>query len=264
MTPRDECPEGGGQFRDGRPLLASEDGCRRCGRRLYVRPRALIVASAAASAAPTASASPGAATTASADSASAESASAGCASSEPAAASAGCAAWSTRSASAGCTSAGPASAGCAARSTRCTSAGCTSAGPASAGSARSTRSAGMVRSARPTRSASAGSARSTRSAGMVRAARPTRLARVISRCAGSSQWQRGVVIGSLPLNVTGVRVPIRTPCRVPEITRAPLRERPRSSLSLTGGSQAGQSQARGHHGCCCGETREVFHGAVFT
>jgi hypothetical protein len=218
MTPRDECPEGGGQFRDGRPLLASEDGCRRCGRRLYVRPRALIVASAAASAAPTASASPGAATTASADSASAESASAGCASSEPAAASAGCAAWSTRSASAGCTSAGP---------------------------------------------ASAGSARSTRSAGMVRSARPTRLARVISRCAGSSQWQRGVVIGSLPLNVAGVRVPIRTPCRVPEIARAPLRERPRSSLSLTGGSQAGQSQARGHHGCC-GETREVSHGAVFT
>jgi hypothetical protein len=67
-----------------------------------------------------------------------------------------------------------------------------------------------------------------------------------------------------PVVVAVTPVPVRAPDRVPEIARAPLRERPRLSLSLGGSAQTCQSQTGGDHDSCCGEACEIFHVAFLT
>jgi hypothetical protein len=58
--------------------------------------------------------------------------------------------------------------------------------------------------------------------------------------------------------VTVPRIGVRDPEGVPEITRAPLRERPWLGLSLGRCAQTSQSQTCGNH-CCCSKTCDVFH-----
>jgi hypothetical protein len=155
-------------------------------------------------------------------------------------------------------SARPTSPGRSARPTRSTR-------PTSPGrSARPTRSARVTRSARPT--SSRRSARVTGSAGVTgsarptssgRSARPTRSAGVVPLPATSMQWLRRYRLDRVIVAAVPVRV--RTPSRVPQVARAPLREWPRLSLGLGGSAQSDQSQACGHHGRCCCKTCVLSH-----
>ena len=212
--------------------------------------------------------------------ASASAADAAAADATPADATPADAAASAGSAAAGSATAADATGSAAAADGSAGSASGGSAGSASAGSARPTssggspwptssgRSARVTRSARPT--SSRRSARVTGSAGVTGSARPTRCAGVI-RFAGvvplpapplmSMQWLwrryhlDRVIVAAVPVRV-------RTPSRVPQVARAPLREWPRLSLGLVGGAQSDQSQACGHHGRCCCKTCVLFHIAL--
>jgi hypothetical protein len=56
-----------------------------------------------------------------------------------------------------------------------------------------------------------------------------------------------VVTKAAAIVVTAATVPVAAPPRVPEIAGAPLRERPRLSLSDGSRSQAGESKACSHY-----------------
>jgi hypothetical protein len=124
------------------------------------------------------------------------------------------------------------------------------------------------RSARP--AGSGGSTLPTGSAGVTGTARP-------NRCTGVIRSAGVVPLALLPATsmqrprrryhldrviVAAVPVRVRTPSRVPNVARAPLREWPRLSPGLVGSAQSDQSQGCGHHGRCCCKTCVLFHIAL--
>jgi hypothetical protein len=72
----------------------------------------------------------------------------------------------------------------------------------------------------------------------------------------------GVGSGSPPIVVAAVPVPVGTPDRVPEVSRAPLRERAGLCFGVGRGGQASQPETGGDDGCCCGYACDFFHSAL--
>ncbi len=61
--------------------------------------------------------------------------------------------------------------------------------------------------------------------------------------------------------MAAVPIPVIAPAWVPELTRAPLRERPWLRLSVGGDTNTGQPQDSGSREDRCSKARNNFHGA---